>query len=218
MVLSYMRNTSSLEFVNTAQKIEYEVTDIIYRNFGAKKKVQKFEVANRKGEFTEDEIKAINDILEKHDTDIENLELIRKIPDFLVIEKYKQFEILANKIVNYTYEIESLYPNTVFKYLKRNLNIQLCIGTLKNLNNRLIDFCLLTHAKVNKLENLLTMIHNEIKLLNGVKEHDKEEFKEIHKLVTKMKFANLDDISDKFMEETNNVILESFYDNIKLTK
>lgn len=182
-VPSYRRKTSEMEFYKIAEKINDDVMDLVSRDFGKKRKVLKYEVLNKNISITDDDVEEINKILERNNTNIEEIKYARTIPKWMVEFYREQLLTLVSSLLLYIERGNTMYPNNFMEFMMREIYFKKAIGTCISIEHVIIRISRFVKIPFKKFEFIINDLSKEKMLLKGVIKKDKEKFKDFYNLI-----------------------------------
>lgn len=163
------RNQSTMEFYHNALKLRHEITALLLRDFGLKKKVRTIEILVKMYDVDPNDEKTLAAILNKYKMDSS---IIDEYPSWLVDEFRKTILDILRDISLNIKMANSIYIQTKEEYTERRLYWDRAIGNCQQLLAEMQFVIETLPVDAEKYMRYVEMIDKEINLLKGVRKAD----------------------------------------------
>lgn len=163
------RNQSAMEFYHNALTLRHEITTLLLRDFGLKKKVRTVEILTKAYDISDDDKQTLAEILKKYQMDSS---VIDEYPSWL-IDEFRQtiLHILRDMSLNIKMA-NSLYIQSKEEYVERRNYWSKAIGNCQQLLAEMQFVVETLPVNADKYMRYVGMIDKEINLLKGVRKAD----------------------------------------------
>lgn len=163
------RGQSSMEFYHNALTLRHEITTLLLRDFGLKKKVRSIEILTKMYEIEDVDKQTLLNILNKYKMDSS---IIDEYPNWLIAEFRQSILYILREMSLNIKMANSIYIQTKEEYTMRREYWDKAIGNCQQLLAEMQFVIDILPVNAEKLMRYVGMIDKEINLLKGVRKSD----------------------------------------------